>query len=184
MNPNDDETRQFRREPQASNEPPRPERPRQFFPDPAQQAPETSYYQEPAYQQSYAEPAYAEPVYAEPAYAPVKERSNTAAVALGVIAGLATLAAVVFMFLWRGAAEEANQPPETVTITQTQTTTSTVTTTKRPSLFPGRGGSDEPALPSELPTELPTEVPPQVQDEVGGLIDSLLNEADRAIQGR
>lgn len=180
MNPNDDETRQFRREPQASNQPPRPERPRQYFPDPAQQAPETSSYQEPAYEQRYAEPAHAEPVYAEPAYAPAKERSNTAAVALGVIAGLATLAAVVFMFLWRGAAEEANQPPETVTVTQTQTATSTVTTTKRPSLLPERGPSSEPALPSELPTEVPT----QVQDEVGGLIDSLLNEADRAIQGR
>lgn len=175
MNPNDDETRQFRREPQASNQPPRPERPRQYFPDPAQQAPETSYYQDPAYEQRYAEP-----VYAEPAYAPAKERSNTAAVALGVIAGLATLAAVVFMFLWRSAAEEANQPPETVTVTQTQTATSTVTTTKRPSLLPERGPSSEPALPSELPTEVPT----QVQDEVGGLIESLLNEADRAVQGR
>ncbi|WKD56810.1 hypothetical protein CAPI_01160 [Corynebacterium capitovis DSM 44611] len=168
MNPNDDETRQFRREPQASNQPPRPERPRQYFPDPAQQqVSEASYYQE--------------PVYAQP-----RQRSTTAAVALGVVAALAALTAIVFMFLWRGAASEAQRVPETVTVTQTQTTTQTTTqnttTTRRTGLLGGDSTASQ--LPTVLPSELPTQIPPEVRDNAGSLLDDLVNGANSLLQGQ
>ncbi|WP_083337263.1 hypothetical protein [Corynebacterium timonense] len=95
---------------------------------------------------------------------------------------LATLAALVFMFLWRGAAEEANQPP--VTVTQTQTETTTTTTTRGFSLLPDRSTNapEEPAPPAE-PGEPVEPVEPDGQGG-GSIIDDLLNEADRVLRGQ
>lgn len=167
MDPFEDETRQFGRQSRPSP------RPRQHFPDPAQaEYREYREYTDPS--QYSAQPEWEEPAYYTQSQPDPSPRSNTAAIALGVIAALATLAALLFLMLWRGAAQEANQPPETVTVTQTQTETTTATTTRLPDL--------PTSLPTLLPDapELPSELPPEIEnlgEDVGGWLDSLLNEA-------
>ncbi|MDY5784599.1 hypothetical protein [Corynebacterium sp.] len=186
MSSNNDDTRQFGFEPGSGAQPPRRERPRQYFPDPAhQQRPQYTQaqgaWEQPAsgtgyaqgYDQNYGQ-NYA-PSYREPS----RGSSSGAAMALGIIAALATIAAVVFMFLWRGAANEANRTPETVTVTQTQQQTITETTTQRRVGNPFDRGNDgevpAPVLPSELPTAVPTELPP-VDGEIGDFVDGILGD--------
>lgn len=177
----DNQTRQFG----AAGEEPRP-RPKQYIPEPA---PETNYAQ-PERQEPYYQPA---PQYAPQYTPPAPEKGdNVPAIVLGVLFAVATVAATVLFFLWRGAAAEADQPP--VTVTQTQTVTTTETTTKRPSLFgrdggtatsvtapqepapqnPGApGGQQEPGLPA-------IEVPPELR----GIFDELREGAESVIQGQ
>ena len=80
----DNETRQYGAQ---GSEPPRPERPKQYFPDQSQN------------QQQYAQPAYEQP-YQEPYYEPEPKGSSAGAIALGVVAALSFLSALVLFFLW------------------------------------------------------------------------------------
>lgn len=114
----DNQTRQFGADDSDSQN---RSRPQQYFPDQSDQSNEYTQ----SYNQSYEEPYYPP----EPAYGPEPHRSNTAAIALGILSAIFAVASVVLFFLWRASAEEANKPP--VTVTQTTTATTTVTTTKR-----------------------------------------------------
>lgn len=136
----DDETRYLG--PTGSS--PRPERPRQYFP--GENDPEYRY--EPP-----APPAPPAPMVEE-------KQSGGFSMLLGILFGIAILAAVAFFFLWRSAAgnlaEEratvpTTPPPVTVTSVVTQTQTSTVTETSR-------------VLPTAIPSQLP---------DIGGWLDSL-----------
>ena len=69
----DNETRQYGAQ---GSEPPRPERPKQYFPDQSQN------------QQQYAQPAYEQP-YQEPYYEPEPKGSSAGAIALGVVTVIA-----------------------------------------------------------------------------------------------
>ncbi|GAB2501850.1 hypothetical protein CATRI_01750 [Corynebacterium atrinae] len=144
----DDETRYLGPTGSSSGSSAGQERPRQYFPgehDP-------DYHYEP--------PAPQYPQYEAPApSAPAPQRGGTSML-LGILFGLAILAAVAFFFLWRSAAgnlaEEratvpTTPPPVTVTSVVTQTQTSTVTETSR-------------VLPTAIPSQLP---------DIGGWIDSL-----------
>lgn len=177
----DNQTRQFG----GAGEEPRP-RPKQYIPEPA---PATNY-AEPEYQEPYYQPA---PQYAQQYTQPAPEKGdNVPAIVLGVLFAIATVAATVLFFLWRGATAEADKPP--VTVTQTQTVTTTETTTKRPSLF-GRDGESatsvtapqepapqNPAVPGEpaAPGLPAIEVPPELRD----IFDELRDGAESVIQGQ
>lgn len=179
MNPNDDETRQFGREPQASNQPPRPERPRQYFPDQSQnQQPQP----QPRYEEHYAQPAYEQPYY-DNGYEPEPEKGSSAgAIALGVFAALSFIAAVVLAVLWRGAAAEADKPPvtETSTVTQTTTATTTSTTTKLPSIFGDRDNPTATLAPDE-PAPDSGDIEREIRENARDIFDQLREGAD-AIQ--
>lgn len=132
--PDDNETRYFGSEP------------RQYFPgehDPNYQ------YQQPQYQQDYPEET--------------GRASGGWALVLGILLGLALLAAGLLFFLWRSASEAANQPPPEP-VTQTVVTTPpavTETVTERPGL----------SLPtSNLPTAVPdsADIESWVNDLLGG----------------
>lgn len=118
----------------------RPEdRPRQVFPEPGQ--PQYQQYQEP---QPHYQPQY------QPEHRPdfgEDKAGNSAAIALGVLAAIALLAAGVLFALWRSAAADADKPappPVTSTVTTTQSTTVTETVTED-------GGLGD-WLPSEVPS--------------------------------
>lgn len=187
----DNQTRQFG----VPEEEPRRQRPKQYFPDPAEQArQQPEYPQQPYREQYYDYGQYDEPRYTQPnppGPPPVpEERSNTLATVLGVLLAIALAAGIVLFFLWRGASAEASKPPVTVTNTQTQTVTTTETTTKRPSLFGDRDsrdtrdtGSEEP-LPTELPEAPPVEVPDEVRDGAQDIIDELRRGTEGLLQGQ
>lgn len=177
----DNQTRQFG----GAGEEPRP-RPKQYIPEPA---PETNYAQ-PEHQKPYYPPA---PQYAQQYTQPAPEKGdNVPAIVLGVLFAIATVAATVLFFLWRGAAAEADKPP--VTVTQTHTVTTTETTTKRPSLFGRDGGTatsvtapqepapQNPGAPGEpaAPGLPAIEVPPELR----GIFDELREGAESVIQGQ
>ena len=161
----DNQTRQFGF---GDPTPQRPGRPQQYFPDPQAQS---GYYEEP----EYAAPEYSAP---EP-----PQRSNTAAVVLGLLSAILAVASVVLFFLWRSAAEEANKPP--VTITQTTTATTTETTTRRPFDFGQRqnespsadpGANPNPAEPQSTAVQPPAPELPEVD------IEDFLNRLDGFIE--
>lgn len=146
-----------------------PGRPQQYFPDQSSQ-----------YGGGYNEPYYGEPDYGVSSYNTPQKGTNTAALALGLLAAILAVAAVVLFFLWRASAQEANKPP--VTVTETSTATTTVTTTRKTFDF-GFGERDN-ANPDEepapvVPTEvLPTDVPlPDINFE------ELFNKLDELSRG-
>lgn len=175
MNQRDDETRFF-----GAPQDPGPssssagERPRQYFP---------GEYDPNAPQQGYQQPQQPGYGYQDPRQDPRYEPQNSdyaasggsggtgAATVLGILLGLALLAAIVLFFMWRGAADRANQPPpepvtETVVTTEEAVTeTATVTETAEPDNDPGTGGG----LPEGI--EIPTEELPSDSD-----IESFLND--------
>ena len=187
----DNQTRQFG----VPEEPPQRPRPKQYFPDPAEQ--ERPRYQEPP---RYEQPRYEQPQYTQPAppepepryYEEPEERSNTLAMVLGVLLAIALAAGVVFFLLWRGASAEASKPPVTVTNTQTETVTSTETTTKRPSLFGDRDRDSHVPEPtalteselSELPEAPDVQVPDEVRTGAEDLLDELRRGADDILQNQ
>lgn len=130
------------------------------------------------YEQPYRPPrdrqAYSDP---EP-YEQPQRSGRAGGVAMGIIALLLALAALVLFFLWRGAEGRANQPPPApVTLTETET----VTTTPEgllDGLF-GRNSDGDPQvtipsdLPDDLPSEVPTEIPPELQDEAEGVVSEI-----------
>lgn len=186
MCPMDDQTRRFprdnsddRTEYLGSTSP----APRQYMPDEDNQTAYIGNYSS-GYEDRYSDPQpYDEPYrpagYNGQQFAPENAgKSNSAAIALGIIAVLMALAGVVLFFLWRGAESRANQPPPApVTLTETET----VTTGKDgfwESLFnsdkDGDGEITVPTeLPSELPTAIPTEVPEDVRDDFQSMLDDL-----------
>ena len=178
----DNETRQYG----AQGPEPRRERPRQYFPDQSQ-----NQYEQPYQEQPYAQPAYEqqyqyEQPYQEPYYEPEPEKGSQAgAIALGVIAALSFVAAVVLFFLWRGAAEEANKPPVTETSTVTQTTTQketkTETTTKFPSIFRDRDNPTASLEPVE-PTPDAGELEREIRDNARDILDQIRGGADEMLQ--
>lgn len=127
------------------------QRPRQYFPSERPQ--HTTFDYDPGY--GYQEPE-------EPA--PARERGGTAVIVLSVLFVLALLGAGVLFFLWRGAVDEANQPPP-------PPVTQTVTTTQQETVTETQGPSNP--LPTQLPTEIPTEVP---DIDVEGWFNDLLGE--------
>lgn len=155
----DNQTRQFGF---GEPSPQRPDRPQQYFPDPQQ----SGYYEEP----DYAAPDYA---------APEPQRSNTAAVVLGVLSAILAVATVVLFFLWRSAAEEANKPP--VTVTQTTTATTTETTTRRPFDFGQRENGSPSANPNPAEPQ-PTGVQPPAPQLPDVNIEDFLNRLDGLIE--
>ena len=162
----DNETRQYGAQ---GFEPPRPERPKQYFPDQSQN------------QQQYAQPAYEQP-YQEPYYEPEPKGSSAGAIALGVVAALSFLSALVLFFLWRGAAAEADKPPvtETSTVTQTTTATTTSTTAKLPSIFGDRDNPTATLAPDE-PAPDPSDIEREIRENARDIFDQLREGAD-AIQ--
>lgn len=189
----DNQTRQFG----VPEEEPRRPRPKQYFPDPAEQArqQQPEYPQQPYRDQQYYDyPQYEQPQYTQPnppgpPPAP-EERSNTLATVLGVLLAIALAAGIVLFFLWRGVSAEASKPPVTVTNTQTETITTTATTTKRPSLFGDRDSRDtrdadrEEPLPTELPEAPPVEVPDEVRESAQDIFDELRQGAEGLLQGQ
>ncbi|WP_018297813.1 hypothetical protein [Corynebacterium lubricantis] len=174
------------------------QRPRQHFPDQSQS--ETRY--QSAYQPEY-ETRYGsqqsnagyEP-YDEPyrpdgynsnyAYdeAPRKQSGGRGPLILGILLALAVLAGIVLFFMWRSAAEEANQPPPApVTVTQTQTETTTENAPIIPTDILPRDDQGNPQLPSDIPTEIPPEVSNGAQDAQAWL-DGLLGDIEGALQGQ
>nr|VDG62262.1 Uncharacterised protein [Streptococcus thermophilus] len=178
----DDRTAQFQ---------PNEKGPRQYMPDETNyQAayPETQFgghtqyggqggYGEPEpYEQPYRPPSDRQPYSEE--YDSPKRSGKAGGVALGIVALLLALAAIVLFFLWRGAEGRANQPPPApVTLTETET----VTTTPEgllDGLF-GRNRDGDPQvtiptdLPEDMPTDIPTEIPPELQDEAEGVVNDL-----------
>ncbi len=128
------------------------EPPRQYFPS----AQEQQQYQQSDYQQ------YMAP---EPDTRP-SGSGGALPMVLGVLFGLALLAAGLFLFLWRNAAAELAEPVPPVTVTQTTSVTVTETTTALPSL--------PTELPTQLPTELPTELPSDLPEiDVEGWLNDL-----------
>ena len=77
----DNETRQYGAQ---GSEPPRPEHPKQYFPDQSQ-----NQYQQPAYEPQYQQQYEYEPPYQEPYYEPEQKGSSAGAIALGVMVGAA-----------------------------------------------------------------------------------------------
>lgn len=171
----DNETRQYGAQ---GSEPPRRERPKQYFPDQSQN-------QQPRYEQ-YAQPAYEQP-YQEPYYEPEPEKGSSAgAIALGVIAALSFISAVVLFFLWRGAAAEADKPPvtQTSTVTQTTTETKTETTTKFPSIFRDRENPTatlDPLEPAPEPND-PSDIEREIREGARDILDQLRVGADEYLQ--
>ena len=163
----DNETRQYGAQ---GSEPPRPERPKQYFPDQSQN------------QQQYAQPAYEQP-YQEPYYEPEPKGSSAGAIALGVVAALSFLSALVLFFLWRGAAAEADKPPvtETNTVTQTTTATTTSTTTKLPSIFGDRDNPTATLAPDEPATD-PSDIEREIREGARDILDQLRVGADEYLQ--
>lgn len=175
----DNETRQYGAQ---GSEPPRRERPKQYFPDQSQnQQPRYEQYAQPAYEQPYQEPYY------EPAYGPEPEKGSSAgAIALGVIAALSFISAVVLFFLWRGAAAEADKPPvtQTSTVTQTTTETKTETTTKFPSIFRDRENPTatlDPLEPTPEPND-PSDIEREIREGARDILDQLRVGADEYLQ--
>ena len=175
----DNETRQYGAQ---GSEPPRRERPKQYFPDQSQnQQPRYEQYPQPAYKQPYQEPYY------EPAYEPEPENGSSAgAIALGVIAALSFISAVVLFFLWRGAAAEADKPPvtQTSTVTQTTTETKTETTTKFPSIFRDRENPTatlDPLEPAPEPND-PSDIEREIREGARDILDQLRVGADEYLQ--
>lgn len=172
----DNETRQYGAQ---GSEPPRRERPKQYFPDQSQnQQPRYEQYGQPAYEQAYQEPYY------EPSYEPEPEKGSSAgAIALGVVAALSFVSAVVLAVLWRGAAAEADKPPvtETSTVTQTTTETKTETTTKFPSIFRDRDNPTATLEPME-PAPDPNEIEREIRDGARDILDQLRGGADEYLQ--
>lgn len=191
-----DQTRQFGtpdREPDRNQG---NQRPRQYFPDQSQ--PETRYQQSynpgnetqyGGYQQSAGYQEYDEP-YRPEDYAnnyeeqPRKKRGGRGATVLGILLALAILAGIVLFFLWRSAAEEANEPPPApVTVTQTQTETTTEDAPVIPTdILPRDDNGDV-----QLPSDIPTEVPPEISDGAGDAqdwLDGLLGDIEGALQGQ
>ena len=158
----DNETRQYGAQ---GSEPPRPERPKQYFPDQSQN------------QQQYAQPAYEQPY-----HEPEPKGSSAGAIALGVVAALSFLSALVLFFLWRGAAAEADKPPvtETSTVTQTTTATTTSTTTKLPSIFGDRDNPTATLAPDE-PAPDPSDIEREIRENARDIFDQL-REGAEAIQ--
>ena len=171
----DNETRQYGAQ---GSEPPRRERPKQYFPDQSQN-------QQPRYEQ-YAQPAYEQP-YQEPYYEPEPEKGSSAgAIALGVFAALSFIAAVVLAVLWRGAAAEADKPPvtQTSTVTQTTTETKTETTTKFPSIFRDRENPTatlDPLEPAPEPND-PSDIEREIREGARDILDQLRVGADDYLQ--
>ncbi len=192
----DNQTRQFG----VPEEEPRRPRPKQYFPDAAEQARQQPEYPQQPYRDQYQDqqyydygqyeqPQYTQPNPPGPPPAP-EERSNTLATVLGVLLAIALAAGIVLFFLWRGASAEASKPPVTVTNTQTETITTTATTTKRPSLFGDRDSRDtrdadrEEPVPTELPDAPPVEVPEEVRDGAQDIIDELRRGTEGLLQGQ
>ncbi|MBA1834346.1 hypothetical protein [Corynebacterium wankanglinii] len=170
----DNETRQYG----PTGGEPRRERPRQYFPDQSQ-----NQYQQPAYEPQYQQQYEYEPPYQEPYYEPEQKGSSAGAIALGVIAALSFVAAVVLFFLWRGAAAEADKPPvtQTSTVTQTTTETKTETTTKFPSIFRDREDPTATLAPVE-PAPNPSELEREIRDNARDILDQLRGGADEYLQ--
>ncbi len=170
----DNETRQYG----PTGGEPRRERPRQYFPDQSQ-----NQYQQPAYEPQYQQQYEYEPPYQEPYYEPEQKGSSAGAIALGVIAALSFVAAVVLFFLWRGAAAEADKPPvtQTSTVTQTTTETKTETTTKFPSIFRDRENPTATLAPVE-PAPNPSELEREIRDNARDILDQLRGGADEYLQ--
>ncbi|WP_311357559.1 hypothetical protein [Corynebacterium riegelii] len=172
----DNQTRQFGAGDSGEQHPGRPQ---QYFPDQSSQY--GGGYSEPYYGgPDYNQPDYNQPDYGVSSYDAPQKGTNTAALALGLLAAILAVAAVVLFFLWRASAQEANKPP--VTVTETSTATTTVTTTRKPFDF-GFGERDN-ANPDEepapvVPTEvLPTDVPlPDINFE------ELFNKLDELSRG-
>ena len=160
---------------------PRRERPRQYFPDQSQ-----NQYQQPAYEPQYQQQYDYEPPYQEPYYEPEQKGSSAGAIALGVIAALSFVAAVVLFFLWRGAAAEADKPPvtQTSTVTQTTTETKTETTTKFPSIFRDRENPTatlDPLEPAPEPND-PSDIEREIREGARDILDQLRVGADEYLQ--
>jgi len=170
----DNETRQYG----PTGGEPRRERPRQYFPDQSQ-----NQYQQPAYEPQYQQQYEYEPPYQEPYYEPEQKGSSAGAIALGVIAALSFVAAVVLFFLWRDAAAEADKPPvtQTSTVTQTTTETKTETTTKFPSIFRDREDPTATLAPVE-PAPNPSELEREIRDNARDILDQLRGGADEYLQ--
>lgn len=170
----DNETRQYG----PTGGEPRRERPRQYFPDQSQ-----NQYQQPAYEPQYQQQYEYEPPYQEPYYEPEQKGSSAGTIALGVIAALSFVAAVVLFFLWRGAAAEADKPPvtQTSTVTQTTTETKTETTTKFPSIFRDREDPTATLAPVE-PAPNPSELEREIRDNARDILDQLRGGADEYLQ--
>lgn len=170
----DNETRQYG----PTGGEPRRERPRQYFPDQSQ-----NQYQQPAYEPQYQQQYEYEQPYQEPYYEPEQKGSSAGAIALGVIAALSFVAAVVLFFLWRGAAAEADKPPvtQTSTVTQTTTETKTETTTKFPSIFRDREDPTATLAPVE-PAPNPSELEREIRDNARDILDQLRGGADEYLQ--
>ena len=175
----DNETRQYGAQ---GSEPPRRERPKQYFPDQSQnQQPRYEQYAQPAYEQPYQEPYY------DSGYEPEPEKGTSAgAIALGVFAALSFIAAVVLAVLWRGAAAEADKPPvtQTSTVTQTTTETKTETTTKFPSIFRDRENPTatlDPLEPAPEPND-PSDIEREIREGARDILDQLRVGADEYLQ--
>lgn len=172
----DNETRQYG----PTGGEPRRERPRQYFPDQSQ-----NQYQQPAYEPQYQQQYEYEPPYQEPYYEPEQKGSSAGAIALGVIAALSFVAAVVLFFLWRGAAAEADKPPvtQTSTVTQTTTETKTETTTKFPSIFRDRENPTATLDPLEpAPAPAPGDIEREIRENARDILDQLRVGADEFLQ--
>lgn len=172
----DNETRQYG----PTGGEPRRERPRQYFPDQSQ-----NQYQQPAYEPQYQQQYEYEPPYQEPYYEPEQKGSSAGAIALGVIAALSFVAAVVLFFLWRGAAAEADKPPvtQTSTVTQTTTETKTETTTKFPSIFRDRENPTATLAPLEpAPAPAPGDIEREIRENARDILDQLRVGADEYLQ--
>ncbi|AGF71474.1 hypothetical protein [Corynebacterium halotolerans] len=144
-----------------------PQRPRQYFPGengPSYETRDQQPYQEPRYEApQHRPPGYDPAAYAEPEPEPGK--GGRAPMLLGILLGLAAIAAVVFFLLWRSAAGEAEQEPPPP-VTETQTATQTVTQTATGTVTEESGPLDN--LPTELPSELPSELP---EFDIDGFLD-------------
>lgn len=179
----DNETRQYG----PTGDGPRRERPKQYFPDQARNEYEAQYqaqYEQPRYEPEYQQQYQYEQPYYEPE---PKQGSSAGAIALGVIAALSFIAAVVLFVLWRGAAEEANKPPVTETSTVTQTTTEketkTVTTTKFPSVFRDREEPTATLDPLEpAPAPAPGDIEREIREGARDILDQLRVGADEFMQ--
>lgn len=177
------------------NQQPTDQTPRQQFPpgyDPVSGTYAPGYgqqgYQESPNQQG-VPPHYQGPQYQQPAQPPQSSQQtgrrkaqggSGGLIALGFLAGLALVAAIVFFLMWRGSEDKPASPPVTETATVTQTKTVEKTPEREP-ILPTEFPTELPDLPSDIiPTELP-ELPSEVRDfDVEGFVNDLLGNNDGA----